>query len=66
VGGLPHRDWDQLLAVPLSLDLVGNSQVTPAAVLMAKIHALAKLVCAVMKSVLFSAVDSKFYDRSTE
>ena len=28
VGGLPHRDFDQLLAVSLSLDLVINSQVS--------------------------------------
>jgi len=33
---------------------------------MAKIHALAKLVCTAMKSVLFSALDTEFYDRSTE
>jgi hypothetical protein len=52
--------------VSFSLDLVINSQVTPAAVLMAKIHALAELVCSAMKSVLYSAVDREFCKRSAE
>ena len=49
----------------LSIDLVDNSQVTSTAVLMAKIHSLAKLVRTAMKAVLYRAFEPECYDGST-